>query len=186
VTLRWYPYAGRGAGDTVKPRGRTDGLVVRDLPGEIVVYDLGSHRAHCLNRTAAFVFRHADGRRTVADLAVALAEDAGAAADERVVHLTLDRLAEAGLLASGPVQEPPGGLSPAEASRREAIRRVGLGAAVLLPIVTSLLVPTPAEAATCIRGDSCPGNNQQFCYNTDSENECPTCQCVALNVCACP
>lgn len=172
-------------GIRVKPRARTDGLVVRDLPGEIVVYDLGSHRAHCLNRTAAFVFRHADGRRTVADLAVALAEDAGAAADETAVHLTLDRLAEAGLLASGQVQEPSGALSPAEASRREAIRRVGLGAVVLLPIVTSLLVPTPAEAVnTCIAFDSCTGNTQQPCYVFDSVNECPTYKCVGPSQCA--
>jgi len=169
-------------GDTVKPRARTDGLVVRDLPGEIVVYDLGSHRAHCLNRTAAFVFRHADGRRTVADLAVALGEDAGAVADEAMVHLTLDRLAAADLLAS-PVQEPSGPLSPAQASRREAIRRVGLGAAVLLPIVTSLLVPTPAEAATCIPGSSCPGNTQGPCYNFDAAAECPTLKCQGLGAC---
>jgi hypothetical protein len=170
----------------VKPRARTDGLVVRDLPGEIVVYDLGSHRAHCLNRTAAFVFRHADGRRTVADLAVALAEDAGAAADETVVHLTLDRLAEAGLLASGPVQEPPGGLSPAEASRRDAIRRVGLGAAVLLPIVTSLLVPTPAEAASpaCIPFSSCTNATlQEPCYVDNPEAQCPTLKCQGPGFC---
>jgi len=170
-------------GDTVKPRARTDGLVVRDLPGEIVVYDLGSHRAHCLNRTAAFVFRHADGRRTIPDLARALAEDAGAVADEAVVHLTLDRLAEAGLLASRHVQEPSGALSPAAASRREAIRRVGLGAAVLLPIVTSLLVPTPAEAVTCIPGSSCPGNTQGPCYNFDAVAECPTLKCQGPGAC---
>jgi hypothetical protein len=168
----------------VKPRARTDGLVVRDLPGEIVVYDLASHRAHCLNRTAAFVFRYADGRRTVADLAVALAEDVGAAADEAVVHLTLDRLAEAGLLASANVQEPSGALSPTEASRREAIRRVGLGAMVLLPIVTSLLVPTPAEAAnTCIPVESCPGNTQQPCYNSNPATECPTNKCIGFQSC---
>ena len=170
----------------MKPRARTDRLVVRDLPGEIVVYDLGSHRAHCLNRTAAFVFRHADGRRTIADLAVALAEDAGAAADETVVHLTLDRLAAAGLLASGQVQEPSGPLSPAQASRREAIRRVGLGAAVLLPIVTSLLVPTPAEAApTCIPAASCPGSTLQPCYQFNAEDECPTFKCNGVGFAAC-
>jgi len=170
----------------VKPRARTDGLVVRDFPGEIVVYDLGSHRAHWLNRTAAFVFRHADGRRTVADLAVALAEDAGATADEPVVHLTLDRLAEAGLLASKPVQESSGALSPAEASRRGAIRRVALGAVALLPIVTSLLVPTPAEAApTCIPAASCPGGTLQPCYHVDAVAECPTFKCNGIGAANC-
>ena len=48
----------------MKPRARSDGLVVRHLPGELIVYDLERHAAHCLNETAATIFRHADGRRT--------------------------------------------------------------------------------------------------------------------------
>ena len=77
------------------PRARRGGLVVRDLPGETVVYDRDSHQAHCLNRTAALVFRNADGRRTVGDLARLLATETGAGVDHDVVRATLDRLREA-------------------------------------------------------------------------------------------
>ena len=55
---------------------------------------------------------------------------------------TLARLAEAGLLEGGP--------AAAGWSRREVVRRVGIGAAILLPAVASVVAPTPAEAAaTC-------------------------------------
>ena len=158
----------------MRPRARAAGLVVRDLPGEVLVYDRDSHQAHCLNRTAAFVFRAADGQRTVADLARLLASDRGAPVDEGIVHLALEQLDAARLLEAG----------PANGSRRELLKRVGLGAVILLPAVTSLLVPTPAEAAnTCIPVESCPGNTQQPCYNVNPNTECPTNKCIGFQQC---
>jgi len=125
----------------MKPLARREGLLIRELPDELVVYDQADHRAHCLNRTAAAVFRHADGTRTTAEIARLLAPEG--ADGEPAVAEALARLAEAGLLEKGP--------SPASLSRREAMRRAGLGAAVLLPAVASIVAPSPAEAAaTCI------------------------------------
>jgi hypothetical protein len=132
----------------MKPVARRDRLLTRDLPDELLVYDRDAHRAHCLNRTAAVVFRHADGTRTVADLALLLAPGADRAAGEAVVAEALARLAEAGLLEGGP--------ATSAWSRREVVRRVGIGAAFLLPAVASVVAPTPAEAvATCI--EDCTG-----------------------------
>ena len=51
------------------PRMREQGLVVDDLPDEVLVYDLDRHQAHCLNRTAALVWRHCDGQTTVKEIA---------------------------------------------------------------------------------------------------------------------
>jgi hypothetical protein len=144
--------------------------VVREVADETIVYDKDGHRAHCLNRTAAFVFRHADGRRTAADIAALL----GPGADEELVRRALDQLAAAGLLEALPAREASTPL------RREVLRQVGLGAAVLAPAVASLLVPTPAEAAaTCIPAASCnSSNNGQACYNSNPATECSvyTCQ----------
>jgi hypothetical protein len=126
----------------MKPVARRDGLLTRELPDELLVYERDEHRAHCLNRTAAAVFRHADGTRTVADLALLLAPEGDRAAGEAIVAEALDRLAEAGLLEGEP--------AATGWSRREMIRRVGIGAAILLPVVASIVAPTPAEAAaTC-------------------------------------
>jgi hypothetical protein len=133
----------------MRPHARRGGLVLRELKEELLVYDTTRHRAHCLNRTAADVFRQADGTRTVSDLGRLIAPDADQAAAEAAVEMALQRLDEAGLLESRP---------PAPA-RREFVRRVGLGAAILLPAVVSILAPTPAEAlvSNCIDATK-PGN----------------------------
>jgi hypothetical protein len=154
----------------MRPMARTAGLVVRDLGDETLVYDLERHEAHCLNRTAALVFRHADGRRSVADIALVVAADAHSAVDEDVVRLAIEKLAEAKLIENADAEPLPETASP---TRREALRRVALGAALLAPIVTSLLVPTPAEAAaTCIPATACTAAKYgQPCYSV-STSEC--------------
>lgn len=153
----------------MRPRARREGLVVRDLPEETVVYDRERHQAHCLNRTAALVFRHADGTRSITELASLLGE-AEAGAREAAVALALEQLAQAGL-----VCEPA---SAPGASRREALRRVGIGAALLLPAVASVLAPTPAEAATCVT--NCVGQpNGTPCNCFAPSVPCGSATCVA-------
>jgi hypothetical protein len=156
----------------MKPVARRNGLVVRDLAEEVVVYDLERHEAHCLNRTAAVVFRGADGRRSVGDLAALLHADAGPEA-EGLVEMALGQLGDARLLESAP---PATGLA-----RRDVMRRVGIGAAILLPLVSTILAPSPAEAAaTCIDGTvpgACTGNNGTQCH-CGFPADC-TCTCIA-------
>jgi len=134
----------------VKPAKRTKGLVVTELKGEMLVYDLERHRAHCLNPAAALVFKHCDGTRSVAELARLLERELGGPADPDCVWLGLDRLGKAGLLRQR-VSRPPG---EGRLSRRQLARRLGI--AVLLPAVTSLVAPTPAEAAASCVND-CTG-----------------------------
>jgi hypothetical protein len=132
----------------VKPIGRRDGVLVRELPDELIVYDLERHQAHCLNRTAALVFRLSDGTRTSAEIAAMLGDTDP---DERqaVVSLALRQLAELSLV---DVDLQPAAVddAPAQADRRDALRRLGVGAALLLPAVVSMLAPTPAAAASCV------------------------------------
>lgn len=44
------------------PRARSQKLVVQELNGETLVYDLQKHKAYCLNRTASQLWRACDGR----------------------------------------------------------------------------------------------------------------------------
>jgi hypothetical protein len=163
----------------MRPVARTTGLVIRDLGDETVVYDLERHQAHCLNRTAALVFRHADGRRSVAEIAVAVAAEAHSPVDEDVVQSAIQKLAEARLIEN--VHAKP---SPPPATRREALRKVGLGAALLAPVVASLLVPTPAEAAaTCVPAASCTlAKFGDPCWS-GSQAECTSKICTDNGVC---
>jgi hypothetical protein len=167
----------------MKPVARKSGLVVRELPDEVLVYDSDRHRAHCLNRTAAIVFRNADGRRSVSELAALLGTEGPEGARETLVGMALERLAEAHLLEDEPVA-----VSASRPSRRDVVRRVGLAAA-LLPVVASVLAPTPAEAAaTCVT--NCTGHLGALCTCLGA-NPCtascipgPLPPCVAAECCS--
>jgi hypothetical protein len=125
------------------PKVRQDGLVVRELPDEVLVYDLESHRAHCLNSTAAAVWRHCDGETSPAEIAFRLAREVGEPVDEDVVWLALEDLGRLELL-EAPVVRATSGMS-----RRDVMRKGALVASALaVPTVFSLFAPT-ASASVC-------------------------------------
>jgi hypothetical protein len=128
------------------PRHRADGLVIHELPDELLVYDKVSDLAHCLNQTAACVWRACDGQRTPEEIARKLTTQLAVAVPEDVVLLALVQLEEIHLLERR--ETVPA--SFAGMSRRQMARSLGLTAAVALPLITSIVVPTPAQAATCI------------------------------------
>lgn len=128
------------------PRLRADGLVIHELSDELLVYDKVSDQAHCLNQSAALVWRACDGRRAPEEIARKLTIQLGAVVPEEMVLLTLAKLEEIHLLEKRETIPT----SFAGLSRRQMARSLGLTAAIALPVITSILVPTPAQAATCI------------------------------------
>jgi hypothetical protein len=127
------------------PRMREHGLVIDDLPDEVLVYDLDRHEAHCLNRSAALVWRSCDGRSAPADIARRLTVELDALFSEDLVLLALNQLEKQNLL-----EQPATPAAQFVAlSRRQMVRRLGLAAAVAVPLVTSIVAPTAVEAATC-------------------------------------
>lgn len=135
------------------PRARRSKLVVRELVDETLVYDLEGHRAHCLNHTAALAWELCDGRHTVSRIAEKMGARLSARVPDEVVRLALEQLNDRGLLA-------PDNVHPAPAanlvSRRLMMRRLGLAAAVALPLVTSIISPTPVMAQSPCTETSCP------------------------------
>jgi hypothetical protein len=126
------------------PAARKADLVVEEVPGETLVYDLKSHKAHCLNRTAALVWKHCDGKRTAEQVARKVETELGTPVSAEVVWLAVEQLGRLRLLQE-PVERAPG---TGRISRREAVRRLGISAAVALPIITSILTPTAVQAAS--------------------------------------
>jgi hypothetical protein len=140
-----------------KPKARVEGVVVRDLAEEVLVYDLDTHKAVCLNSTAAAVWRLCDGRRTAADIRRTLEKTAGGAVPEELVWLALEQLGRDHLL-DARVPRPSALVG---ISRRELIRRVGLTAAVAVPVIASIVAPTSADAASCLpQGAACQESAQ--------------------------
>ncbi len=128
------------------PTARQDKLLVQELGDELVVYDQESDRAHRLNRTAALVWRHCDGRTGVAALAEVLRSELDLPPDDQVVQLALDRLERANLLR---LPDAPAESTPRRpVSRRHVMRRLAAAgaASMLLPVVSSITAPTPAQA----------------------------------------
>jgi len=166
----------------MKPQRRVDGLVIRELPDELLVYDRERHRAHCLNRAAALVFRHSDGETSVKELATILRRELDVAADEKWVGLALEKLRKAHLLEDA----PKGARNGVRYSRRELLRRAGLASAAALPVVISLLAPTPAmAAATCVAGNAgCTGQAFGTPCNCGNPADCAlNCACDGFNLC---
>jgi hypothetical protein len=135
------------AADAV-PAARKDGLVMRELGGEVLIYDLTRHKAFCLNQTAAMIWKRCNGRSTAADVAKSIGKEIGARVDEQVVWMALDRLEKSRLL-DGKIIRSGALLSASKReSRREALKKIGLTAAIALPAVTSIIAPTAANAQT--------------------------------------
>lgn len=135
------------------PRAKRTKLVVRELADETLVYDVEGHRAHCLNRTAALVWGLCDGEHTVSRIAERVGERLSARVPEEVVRLALEQLDDRGLLAPCDARPAP---SSNLVSRRAMVRRLGLAAAVALPLVTSVISPTPVMAQSPCNETSCP------------------------------
>jgi hypothetical protein len=159
------------------PRRRENDLLVRELSDETIVYDLTHDRAHCLNPTAAAVWRQCDGRTNVAQLAAMLRREWNPAADENVVWLALGQLQKARLLQTR--VHPPSG-SP-RVSRRAMIRNLGIAAA--LPVVMTILAPTArAQASDTCTGMGTPCSNH-MCSGTLNCNmiaDTMICECNTL------
>lgn len=146
--------------EQVRPLARKADLVIQEVADEVLVYDLKSHQAHCLNQTAALVWKYCDGQKTVADITALLGKET--TIDEPAVWLAVQRLGKAQLLEERVL--PPAG-SP-RFGRREAIRRLGIGSAIAVPIVMSIVAPTALAGCTINGGTPglpcCTNGNCQF------------------------
>jgi hypothetical protein len=137
-----------------QPKAREKGIVVQELADEVLIYDLERHKAHCLNQTAATIWQSCDGQRTIADLAALLSARSNTKVDESFVMYGIEQLTKARLVEGD-------GSSAGKLSRREALRRIGIAAAIALPVVTSIIAPRAAEAGTCrASGQSCTSSLQ--------------------------
>jgi hypothetical protein len=124
---------------------------VQELPDELLVYDSDRYQAHCLNRLAALVWNQCDGQTTPAQIATRVTALLDTPVTEDAVWYTLHQLAEFHLL-----EDTEAVLTAASPmTRRELMVRIGsLG--VALPLVTSIIAPTAAQAQSGFTGVTGP------------------------------
>lgn len=174
----------KNAKGTRVPRARNDQLIVKEVRDDVLVYDLKTYKAHCLNDTVARVWRSCDGRRTVADIAQRLEKDLKSPVHAEVIWLALDQLEKFNLLTSHTPK--PKGMP--QISRR-ALIRAGISGAVLLPLIVTISAPTalaagsPITQATCTSRHNndpggCGGNPCSDVPNTTCKNTGNACHCL--------
>lgn len=159
------------------PRARQNGLVTCEVADELLVYDLFQYKAHHLNSAAALVWRHCDGQTRVPEIARVIKIKHAITLSNEAVWFALEQLERAQLMITAGTPSPVADGRPSESRQRpgsvltrcELIRWAGVAGAMGMPLVSSIAIPTAAEAATCRgRGDACSpdGPNSVCCSGT--------------------
>lgn len=146
-----------------QPLARQSSLIVKDVDTETLVYDIESDKAHCLNDTAARVWKSCDGRTTVSEIAKQLSSNLDQPVDESVVWLALDQLEKFKLLDKAPAKPA----FMAGMTRRQMVARLGI-AAIAIPSIVSIVSPTASAQTSCfpVGSNNCCVNPNECCAGT--------------------
>lgn len=127
--------------DSNNPAARREGLVIQELPEETLVYDVKSNKAHCLNHSAALVWRACNGNNSIADIRRQFESAGGGKVTDDFIWLAIDQLNAGGLLDPGIARRFAGH------SRRKAIKAIAIGSVAAVPVVSSLVAPSSVYAS---------------------------------------
>lgn len=134
------------------PLARQKDLVVQEMPDEVLVYDMNTNKAHCLNGSAAVIWKACNGKNSIADIVCHLESTGMGKVTEDFVWLAIDQLTENDLL--------DGNIAPrfAGRSRRQVIKTIGLASVAAVPVIASLVAPQNVLAVgscSCVAPGDC-------------------------------
>jgi hypothetical protein len=129
------------------PKNRQNNIVVQEMENEILIYDLTTNKAFCLNETSALIWQLCDGNKSVPQIVEHLNRKLKSSVNEDLVWLALDQLRREKLVSDCDGLET----KFSETSRREVIKRVGMSTMIALPLISSLIAPhaVNAQSAAC-------------------------------------
>src|ERR1700678_3939382 len=123
------------------PRNIQYDLSIQQGGTETLVYDERRHKAFCLNEISSVLWRLADGERTAAQMSAAASLQLKAPVTEELVLVAIEELRRDGLIEPSPTPE-----AAPTISRRDLLQRLGVGGAMLLPVIAAIVAPTAAQA----------------------------------------
>lgn len=141
----------------ILPTARSSDILVQHFNSETLVYDLLIDKAYCLNETAGTVFNACGSQSSFNDL-----KRQHKFSDE-MIFFALDELKKINLLAKNDKFTSPF----AGMTRRDVIRKVGLSSMIALPLISGLIAPTAANAAS---GAVVCGSIGNFCTCTNGDS----------------
>lgn len=149
----------------IKPKTRHDDILTQELMDEILIYDKPHDKVYCLNHTLSAVYNACDGNRTLAQIKEAVSAQIKAPVSDEFILFALKQLDEKDLMANA--EELKGQIN-LTIPRRELIKKAGLATMVALPVISTLVAPSAANAASggCVAqyGQACnPGTTAPCC-----------------------
>ncbi len=167
---------------SILPQSRLSDIVVQEIENEILIYDLKTNKAFCLNETSAMIWYLCDGKQTVKQISQALSKKQNELFTEDLIWLALDQFKNDNLLESNQKFE----INFSGLNRRQVIKKVGLASMVALPLIASVVAPNSLAAqsglinqpvfAACSSTSQCAsGLNCSQCSlgnNCDGSNRC--------------
>ncbi len=141
------------------PISRIENIIVQNLDKEVLIYDLNTDKAYCLNATAAIVYQSCDGQTSFDRLKAEYPK-----LTDELILLAIEELQKQNLLQ---------GRFENGILRRSLLSKAAF-ATLALPMITSLVAPRAAHAASCLgRNSSCTSSAQccpEFCQFEPSTN----------------
>jgi hypothetical protein len=189
------------------PLSRKHDIVIQEIDGEVLIYDLSKNRAYCLNQTSSMVWNACDGTKSVTEISQSLSKQLKQNVSEDIVWLALDQLKKDNLLTeSDKFVTPFDGMN-----RREIVKRIGFASMVALPLISSVIAPTALRAqsgffncpsasgnnnvpsgcpcminADCVPGCNCNPQGTATCCNVLIPNTCVPGNTSNLSAAGCP
>jgi hypothetical protein len=156
-----------------KPQSRKDNLVVQEIEGEVLIYDLNINKAFCLNDTSAQVWQACDGTKSVTEISQLISKEQNSPVGEDFVWLALDQLKKNDLLSNSEEIVPNfNGMS-----RREVVKKVGLSTMLAIPFIVSLTAPLAANAQSTGPAPGTACDTRIFCQcKFNKNNKQTSCQ----------
>lgn len=126
------------------PKARIDNIVVQNIEDEVLIYELTTNQAFCLNATSALIWQLCDGKTSICEISRRLSAHLQSSINEDLIWLALAQLKKENLLAGA--ESLPDKFEGS--NRREIIKRVGSACMAALPVISSLVAPPATSAAS--------------------------------------
>lgn len=137
-----------------RPRAMAESIMTQEHDNETLIYNLKTNKMFHLNETSSLVWQACNGQNSIDQIARKVSQKLNSHTTEDVVWLALQQLQNNGLLIEDVnLESSLNGLS-----RREMIRRAGLATMVAFPLITSVVAPSAARAASGSPNAGCTSN----------------------------
>ena len=74
------------------PKVRVADIVVQEFADEILIYDLQTNKAFCLNETSAIIWQSCDGKNNISEITEFISRKTNSSVSEDLIWLAIDQL----------------------------------------------------------------------------------------------